>query len=621
MFDGDGQGLPAFVGESENAWEKSRGPVVRKDGRICIGKVAAPPGQEATSSEFHFWVPNEALVEVTQIVTVDSHIGERAFTQYAVVTEVHRSSQKRTLGEEVNEHDGVLDAEPPYGIVGVTYATATVLRAEPAVLTPPRERSDVLLAGAEDAKCAYGADQIERPLPIGLIKNGGDSVVGQACVDLDFILGANGGGFNVNGTAGRGTKSSLLMTTNYMLLHEARRQQETAPSDPSRLRIVPIVFNVKGFDLFHIHRPSVKFIPDQHLGDWVVAGVADPGPFQNVTYLVPQQPGNSLPVATGGSGHIGPYSWSLGDVMAQGLLEYLFAETDAANDNFGALVGDIEAWLTHETVGDDGTVTRALRASSGIPCSFIELRDWVRTQSGTPDAPTQSSLGRVITGHTTGTWKMLYRRLAGILHAARGVLRREDTDGNPLDVRRADTTDPIVIDLNALEGELTLQRFVVAAVLRQITDERTGTKRIPGLVYVVTLDELNLFAPRGSRDPVTRLFEKVASQMRSQGIILFGAQQQASRVSEIVFENASLKAVGMTGAEELSKPCWSSLSRSAKIKALSLPPNEKLIVQGNFREPMNIRVPMPAWAMRPDEAVPMPASGLGHLDVSDLIDE
>lgn len=35
---------------------------------------------------------------------------------------------------------------------------------------------------------------------------------------------------------------------------------------------------------------------------------------------------------------------------------------------------------------------------------------------------------------------------------------------------------------------------------------------------------------------------------------------------------------------------------------MSLPPNEKLVIQDNFREPMHVAVPFPAWAMRGDEA-------------------
>jgi DNA helicase HerA-like ATPase len=137
-----------------------------------------------------------------------------------------------------------------------------------------------------------------------------------------------------------------------------------------------------------------------------------------------------------------------------------------------------------------------------------------------------------------------------------------------------------------------------------LVEQRTGPNASRGLVYLIVLDELNRFAPKGSRDPITRLIEQVAAEMRSQGIILLGAQQQASKVSETVIENAGIRAIGRSGTLELAQSVWRGLSPSARRKASSLTPDEKLILQDSFREPMHVRVPFPAWAMRGAEAVP-----------------
>jgi hypothetical protein len=158
-----------------------------------------------------------------------------------------------------------------------------------------------------------------------------------------------------------------------------------------------------------------------------------------------------------------------------------------------------------------------------------------------------------------------------------------------------------VVDIQSLHDQ-SLQRFVVATIFRQVLEARTSPDAVPHLVYVIVLDELNRFAPKGATDAVTRLVERVVSEMRSQGIILFGAQQQASLVSPKVIENCSIRVLGRTGSLELSQPLWSFLSPSAKRRAESLGPDEKLVYQVNFREPMHVRVPFPAWAMRRDEA-------------------
>jgi uncharacterized protein len=574
-----------------------RGPVRRIGGRLCIGKVAAPPRQEATSGEFYFWVPPDALVEKTQLVTCESEIAGRRFTQYAIVDEVIRQSGKHNMGGEIGEADGDLDYEPPFDSDGFTYAKASILRAEPPVMTPPRERNDVFLAGDADARMAYGADEIPeaQQLPIGLIKNGGDELAGPGVIDTDYLLGVNGGHLNVNGIAGRGTKSSFLLFVIKQMLDRARRRTDEFPSDPNPEMVVPIILNVKGFDLFFINRWSNRYRPAEHGNAWRELGVDQPQPFGGVEFFAPQTPGGAISVPTG-SDEAKPYSWSLADVIERGFLLYLFSDEDTSDANFSALLLDLDAWLTEEKVENDGRVRRSLRGNGDRPKTFGELIEWLTDQRGADDKI------RALAGHHNGTWGKLRRRLLKLLLEGPGVLRRNDQRGNPLDVAARSTRDPLVVDLNGLAARPALQRFVVATILRQLVDERTGPNRVHGLTYLIALDELNRFAPRGSRDPITRLIETVAAEMRSQGIILLGAQQQASKVSETVIENASIRVLGCSGAFELSQPIWKFLSEGARRKASQLPVDEKLVIQANFREPMHVRIPYPTWAMNPREA-------------------
>ena len=583
----------------EGIISRPRGPIARPNERLCIGRVGAPGGQEATSECFTFWVPPDALVEKTQLVTCQSRIAGQEFTFYAIIDEVHRSSRKRNMGHEVDEADGDLNYEPPFASEGYTWATAAILRTEPAVYTPPRERSDILLATRADAEMAYRTDEVEERnrLQVGLIKNGGSQTAGPGTIDLAYLLGENGGHMNVNGAAGRGTKSSFLLFINYLLLNEARQRQKKAPSAEDRLRVVPIILNVKNYDLFHMDRRSSKF-KEEHLADWKEIGIEEPKAFENVTFYAAQMPVGTLPVPTSGRGDVKPYSWSFRNIIEEGLLEFLFSESDAHDANFRALVMDIDSLLTHEKLNHDGSTERSLNAKplgKAAP-TFHDFKEWVYDQClGETDG--------ALRGHVKGTWRKLYRRLLNLIYDGRGVLRLDDDNGNPLKIVAADTCDPIVIDLNALSSRPELQRFVVATVLRQLVQARTGTKAVRGLTYLVTLDELNRFAPRGARDPITQLVELVAAEMRSQGIILLGAQQQASKVSDRVIENCGLRVIGKSGSLELSQPVWSFLSQSARRKAENLLPTEKLIVQDNFREPMHIRVPFPAWAMNPNEAI------------------
>src|SRR5438045_1472874 len=92
------------------------------------------------------------------------------------------------------------DGSPP--AAEPTAAPVVILRSHPPYLAPPMEGSPVFLGGQEEARMAYGADEIEHPLSVGLVKNGGSHLAGPGAIDTDYLLGANGGHLNVTGVAG-----------------------------------------------------------------------------------------------------------------------------------------------------------------------------------------------------------------------------------------------------------------------------------------------------------------------------------------------------------------------------------------------------------------------------------
>lgn len=469
---------------SHAPWQRKRGPITLPEGGgLCVGRVGCPPAQEGTSAQFCFWIPEDALVEATQIVTVPCRIAGQQIRFYALVEEVHRCSRTRGMGHEVDMFDGDLSDSPPFASEGITYGKAAILRTDPGYLTPPRERSQVLLSNKADAGKAYGIDDIDedKRLPVGLIRNGGTMTAGPGCIDRDYLLGANGGHLNVSGAAGTATKSSFLLTIVYLLLHQAANEKKERPSAADRLRVVPVIFNVKNFDLFHLDRRSSRYDPTTDAPSWAELGVSSPSPFTGVTYLAPQMASVKEPVDTGRrSRDVKPYSWSLRDVVVGGLLPYLFADEDAGNDNFMAIVYDLEGLLTDEKIEGDGSVARRLREqpdADGKPIqTFAELSKWLRT-----DAAAGILGGR---DHHDATRKKLSRRLSKLMYESNGVLRSDDREGAPLDVARADSCGPIIIDLNGIAGQPNLQRFVVATVLRQLVDARTGSNAIRNLKYL-----------------------------------------------------------------------------------------------------------------------------------------
>jgi DNA helicase HerA-like ATPase len=143
---------------------------------------------------------------------------------------------------------------------------------------------------------------------------------------------------------------------------------------------------------------------------------------------------------------------------------------------------------------------------------------------------------------------------------------------------------------------------------------RSGPHAARDEIFLVVIDELNRYAPRGASDAITKLFEYVASQMRSRGIILFGGQQQGSRVSEVVIENSQTRVLGRSGGQELADSIWRGFSEGDRKLALRLGPDEKVVVAPNFREALHVKVPRPPWAMRPEEQSSEPPAWLAGAE-------
>lgn len=595
-----------------------------------VGRIGCPPGQEANVDEFYFWVAPGQLVEQTQIVRVPTVMGGTEVELFGVVEQVYRRSTISSMHMELAAHDGdpvtddlVLDRD------GVTYAKARVVNAFPPKLAPPVEGSTVFSCGQRDAERAYEMDAYaaERGIAVGLIRNGGDSTAGRAFLDEDFLLGAQSGHLNVNGAAGSGTKSSFLTMATYQTINGVKARAAGMTGTGKAPRIKAIIFNVKGFDLFWLDRWSTKFTQDD-LAVWQEMGVQSPDIFRSIAYYAPemsQRSGNPLPISTERPGDVRPYSWSLKDIIDFGLFDLLFSDETRANDNLVTLINFLhhrlsvtrtKALALEERLGEatpahlqarrqlTDAQERGFNSKNELGVvTFQHLLDYIESKAQPQDKELDDDSLRSMSNSTI---QALWRRLARVVGPNSGLLRREDNDGSPLALATMQE-DVAVIDIQSIH-DAHLQRFVIATVLNQLVQWRSGPHAARNETFLVVIDELNRYAPRGASDAITKLFEYVASQMRSRGIILFGAQQQGSRVSEVVIENSQTRVLGRSGGQELADSIWRGFSEGDRKLALRLGPDEKVIVAPNFREALHVKVPRPPWAMRPEESTETPPS-------------
>lgn len=594
--------------------------------RQRVGRISTPPGQEATNTEFYAWIDDDQLIEATQLVNVQVPIPDEVrkrmgvesteTTLHAIVDKVYRRSSSQSVLHDRTRYGGKGDNQPPMPARGVTYAQCRVIAQVPTILTTPLEDTPVYLSDHEELTEAYGYDDMiednqDHRLAIGLVENGGTQTAGPAYIDLRYLLGDNAGHVNVTGVAGQATKSSFLLWLIKSLLYKSRTTNSGDPSVPP-LIIRPIVFNVKGEDLMFIDFPHRGF-GGEELEIWKQLEMANAAePFTDAVFFAPSQAQQrtaamiTRPVSDP-EHQTQSYFWTLNDVIRLGLWRYLFSGESRSMEAMMALAADL-CELISENCGVDSEHPLGIRLKTGTdtPQSFRQLREYLKEAMQESEHPVRS--GGI---HTFQSCRALASRIGALYSEDGKTIFDGDKQGpgRPLMVAGNKSCDPIVIDCHALPNEL--RRFVVASVVDQVKRERVGPTAVRGLKYVIMLDELNQFAPRNSTDEVTQLLEHVAAQLRSQGIILFGAQQQASLISTKIFQNSDMKVLGRTGSIELSTSAWGPLlSGPERQRAALLSLKEKMVLQGRFFSWMNALTPFPAWAMKrehippPDEPPP-----------------
>lgn len=571
---------------------------------VRLGLISTAFGVESTQSEFYFWADRGSVLESGQIVYArqrlpsNNNLGIDEMIVYGVIERVNRLSSSRSIEADMRERDGDAGQERlwPRGggteRTGTTYAYCRVMGIEPNILTPLHEDAEVFLAGEQEAGQGYGyPDMLENnsALPVGLLLNGGITTAGKACLDTRYILGEYGGHINVTGKAGTATKTSFLLN---IIKHLMLFAEDTIKRG-DELYVVPIVFNAKGSDLMWIGYKNKKFTPDA--GDWLAYKQAwgeeywsrYATPFNDVQLY--SYPASSGPVRANLPANTKPYNWSLKDVIEWGTWRYLFSGEDRSHELLMGLMYDIFQYISKR----DNNTMSGFTLDRSKALHFDKLIDWVNSAVGDDQHYLRTR------SHSPHTIEAAVRRFRNTL-SGNPVLLRDATTGQPPIFARVGNFGPIVVDIDGLPPGA--QRFIVASIIEYLKIDRrnnAGKKQ----AYVLMLDELNQYAGRNNRDEVARLFEQVAAQLRSQGIILFGAQQKASDVIEIVFENSATKVLGNTGSGEIGQSIWTrELSIDIRARALQLRKEEKLVLQDGFRYPMALKFPLGPWATKESDA-------------------
>jgi len=167
-------------------------------------------------------------------------------------------------------------------------------------------------------------------------------------------------------------------------------------------------------------------------------------------------------------------------------------------------------------------------------------------------------------------------------------------------LRTIKANDVYVIDIAKLPEDK--QAFVFGDSVQTLYNLKLGEydddKKVqPPTRLVIFIDELNKYAskdiPKGS--PILRKILDVTERGRSDGLILFAAEQFRSNIVPRVTGNCSTHAYGRTNSIETGTGDYGSLPATYKNMLLRLKQGEYLIQNPIFRSLLKIHFPMPIY--------------------------
>ena len=553
---------------------------------VVLGRVVGT--DDATPLEFWVAVAPGQHIQLDDVVAVDRILptGE-VLKVYGIVGQVRaRHEGARYQSDVFLIADGRLPAEVSEA------ALVQVTRVVPEVFVPPLPGAEVRRATGDERAAALDHDEVVRRLPAGLSRDGE-----PVYLDVDFIDGTKGAHVNISGVSGVATKTSYATFLLYALLHSGVLGAETANTKA-------LIFNVKGEDLLFLDHANTRLGEDEPARYAALGLPAQP--FRSVAVLAPPRRGdpNATPDVGSRATGVRPFLWTIHQFCAQGLLPFLFADSEDERQQYTIVVQSVTARLRELAAEHDGG-DGAVRIDGTAVRTFRQLVDVIHDKlvPADPDEPVDPRWsGRAI---GAGTINAFVRRLSSATPRVEHLVRADIADAprHALDLESQQVT---VVDLHALHERA--QRFVVGVVLRQAF-ERKELSGVAKPLQIVVLDELNKYAPREGSSPIKELLLDVAERGRSLGIILFGAQQTASEVERRVVANSAVRVAGRLDSAEAGRDQYGWLPGAQRQRATILKPGSMYVSQPRLPIPVLVDFPFPAWATRSAEAVPGGGSG------------
>ena len=558
---------------------------------VGVGRVLGT--EHSSTREFRVVLDDDEYLQLDDLVVVRTEVPKQGEVRtYGVVTEAEAIYEGASFESDTHRIavEGILPGAK------VRSARVAITRLDPEIWVSPDPGELVERAvGAERMKALY-VDEMGRPLPIGIGRDGE-----PLHIDLDFFDGRKGGHMSISGISGVATKTSFAL----FFLRLLSGRPDIVGEGAANLRV--LIFNVKGEDLLWLDRPN-KYFDESAAEAWNQLGV-EPMPFPSVSFWAPPKPRSGdvvIPDTGGRQEGVAAFTWTPREFIEEGLLRFLFTDANDARNQIPFIEERVRSQLQRYAVdvaGEPGAVVLRDPSEGYRPGDEVapnpgervvrDLRSLVDAISEFVD-PEEGEPEPRWTGRTQmGTISAFIRRLHAATHRLGHLVRAGKS--RRIDRMAAQVT---VVGIQTLHD--LGQRFVVGALLAETfaEKERSG-QRLP--LSVVVLDELNKYAPRDGISPLKEMLIDIAQRGRSLGVLLVGAQQTASRVAQEVMENAAIRVAGRLDPAEAERAEYGWMLPSTRARARLLKPGTMVLSQPAIPVPLVVDFPFPPWATRKEE--------------------
>lgn len=548
--------------------------------RKLIGKVSATEKYPSSCDEFQFWLSEDAVLSPFDIVLVKNKTDDSI--TYGVVQDIlHITDGTGHISNYVSSDFGNVESVPMTQRLSLSYAKVSVIHNTNENFMPVFEGSAVYTANVDDIQTALGLDNIDDKvaIPAGLMK-AGNNVSVPIKYNGDFLIGPEGAHMNISGISGLATKTSYVMFLLKAIQHKCNND------------VAIIVMNVKGDDLLHIHQPNEKITKAQRQ-DWVDLGIPCT-PFENVKYLYPYRKQK----------------------------DKLYANTALSTDELGKQFADNQAANFVYTFEHDISKVDMLFANVDDPTHSIESilnyidygyefkgdLSWLNFKDVLKEFSSKGSSKDDRGSILIQSWQR-FRRLINnsinddIFVNAKSSAKDQHQVYLSDEVLNINGGEMMVVDIAGLTEQL--QCLVFGDIIRSVyslkhgdfdQDDRKSKLPVPKKV-IIFVDELNKYAPSISakNSPLLANLLDITERGRSEGVILFSAEQFRSAIHERIKGNCGTNIYGRTNAIEVSRSDYKFVPTVYANMMTRLKKGDLIIHHPVFKTLLKIQFPFPSY--------------------------